>query len=441
MFSRLFGNYLLDQQVISNDILQKIYWEQNSTRAKLGVIAVAESYMTQEQADEINHIQIQMDKRFGDIAIEKGYLTNEQVSVLLNKQGSPYMKFLQILTQMTDITVEQAEEYLKQFQKKEGFNDAEMEALKCDDIDKIVPIYAFSSKPFITDITALVLRNITRFITTDYYIGTIHHVAEYEYAGMIGQQLVGDHQIHIAFTGAKDDIGGLKTLAKCYATDDQENRTTDSNQLDEIEVDTIAEFANVCSGLIAIEFAQKKVNVDMQPPFAYKNQKAVGSAYIIPIYINGSKLELYLAVDSDITLGNTPFEFHMEKKEGSTVKAESKGSIMIVDDSAMMRRVLRNIIEEAGYTVIAEAVNGKDAIASYQSCKPDLVTMDITMPEMDGVEALKEIIEIDKQAKVIMITAAGQQHKVIEALKLGALKFIMKPFRKEEVLAGLNEVI
>ena len=98
MFSQLFGKYLVEHEVISQDVLTNILKEQSNARVKLGTIAVADGMMTEKQAEEINHLQTQMDKRFGDIAVEQKYLTEDQVSLLLKKQGNVAMKFYQLLT-------------------------------------------------------------------------------------------------------------------------------------------------------------------------------------------------------------------------------------------------------------------------------------------------------------------------------------------------------
>lgn len=115
--------------------------------------------------------------------------------------------------------------------------------------------------------------------------------------------------------------------------------------------------------------------------------------------------------------------------------------ILIVDDAVFMRMKLKDILEKNGFEVVAEAQNGSEAIEKYKSEKPDLVTMDITMPEMDGVEALKEIKKIDANAKVIMCSAMGQQTMVMEAIQAGALDFIVKPFDNERVLQSINKVV
>ena len=116
-------------------------------------------------------------------------------------------------------------------------------------------------------------------------------------------------------------------------------------------------------------------------------------------------------------------------------------NILIVDDSRTSRRILRGILESDGHTIICEAVNGQEGYDMYKEHKPDLVTMDITMPVMDGIESLTLIKHADADAKVVMITAAGQKEKMVEALKRGAEEFITKPFDDNEVLNTLRKVI
>lgn len=115
-------------------------------------------------------------------------------------------------------------------------------------------------------------------------------------------------------------------------------------------------------------------------------------------------------------------------------------NVMIVDDAAFMRRVLRMILEDIGHRVVAEASNGLEAVQMYRIVKPELVTMDITMPEMDGICALKEILSFDPTAKVIMCSAMGQRHLIMEAIRSGASDFVVKPVQKERVIQAINYV-
>ena len=131
----------------------------------------------------------------------------------------------------------------------------------------------------------------------------------------------------------------------------------------------------------------------------------------------------------------------MIQRETTPVSADSKANVLIVDDSRMSRTMLRNILEKANYTVVMEAANGADGVEAYKKCKPDIVTLDITMPQMDGLEALSRILEYDPNAKAVMITAAGQQDKLINALKAGAKRFINKPFNEDEILTNIRDVL
>lgn len=116
-------------------------------------------------------------------------------------------------------------------------------------------------------------------------------------------------------------------------------------------------------------------------------------------------------------------------------------TILIVDDAGVVRNLLRVYLEKAGHTVIAEANNGKEACILYEKHRPDLVTMDITMPSMSGIEAIKTIIQFDQKAKIIVVSAIGLKARIIEAIQAGAKHFIVKPFTSEKVCQIVNKVL
>ncbi|MGG6313538.1 MULTISPECIES: response regulator [Paenibacillus] len=115
--------------------------------------------------------------------------------------------------------------------------------------------------------------------------------------------------------------------------------------------------------------------------------------------------------------------------------------ILIVDDAAFMRMMIRDILTKNGFEVVGEAQDGAQAIEKYKELHPDLITMDITMPEMDGIAALKEIKKLDSNAKVIMCSAMGQQAMVIDAIQAGAKDFIVKPFQSDRVIEAINKTL
>jgi len=115
--------------------------------------------------------------------------------------------------------------------------------------------------------------------------------------------------------------------------------------------------------------------------------------------------------------------------------------VLIVDDAAFMRMMIKNIISKNGYEVVGEAENGQAAVELYKQHKPDLVTMDITMPEMNGIEGVKAIRSIDPGANIIMCSAMGQQAMVMEAIQAGAKDFIVKPFQQDRILQAIERVL
>lgn len=116
-------------------------------------------------------------------------------------------------------------------------------------------------------------------------------------------------------------------------------------------------------------------------------------------------------------------------------------SVLIVDDAAFMRLTIKQILEPAGYTVAGEAATGVEAWQRYVEVKPDVVILDITMPEMNGIEALRRIKTVDGNAKIIICSALGQHEMVAKAIEYGAQEFIVKPFQPERLIAAMEKVL
>ncbi len=115
--------------------------------------------------------------------------------------------------------------------------------------------------------------------------------------------------------------------------------------------------------------------------------------------------------------------------------------ILLVDDAFFMRKMVQTHLSKAGYENFIEAEDGQIAVATYTAEKPDLVIMDITMPNMDGIEALRTIKSMDPAAKIVMCSAMGQESMVMEAIKLGALDFIVKPFKQDRIVQTVNKIL
>ena len=116
-------------------------------------------------------------------------------------------------------------------------------------------------------------------------------------------------------------------------------------------------------------------------------------------------------------------------------------SVLVVDDAAFMRLTIRQMLEAHGHSVAAEAANGVEAVRKYKEAKPDVVLLDITMPEMDGLAKLKYLKELDSNARIIICTALGHQEKVAQAIENGASDFIVKPFKEERLMSALDKVL
>lgn len=115
--------------------------------------------------------------------------------------------------------------------------------------------------------------------------------------------------------------------------------------------------------------------------------------------------------------------------------------VLIVDDLAFIKLIIRDTLEKTGFEVVGEASNGIEAVEMYMKAKPDVVLMDITMPRMDGIQALSKIMSLDSGAKVIMCSALGQQRLIIQAIQLGAKDFIVKPFKPERIVGAIKKAL
>jgi two-component system, chemotaxis family, chemotaxis protein CheY len=115
--------------------------------------------------------------------------------------------------------------------------------------------------------------------------------------------------------------------------------------------------------------------------------------------------------------------------------------VLVVDDAVFMRRMVSDALSQGGHEIIGEAANGAEAIERFQELRPEVTTLDITMPELDGISALKKILEIDPAARVVMCSALGQESKVLESIKAGAKDFVVKPFQKERVLDAVGKAL
>ena len=292
MFGLYFGHYLVDKNKISQSQFNDLMQQHHKIRAKLGFIAVSEKLLTAKQSEEINEIQKKMDRRFGDIAIEKGYLLQEEVTYLLNQQGNSYLRFVQLFTEQNILSIDEIETYLEEYKKDNKFSDAEIEALKSGDIDRIIPVFVNADTPFTNECISLAIRNVIRFINSEVILQKAFTVNDYSFDGLASQQMIGDHKIFVGIAG-KDKA--LLEIASPFA---KEHFTI----LDEDAFDSICEFINCTNGLFASKLSHEDIQIDMTPPEYYTNQRLVseGDIYIVPMIINGEQADIVVAVNVEV---------------------------------------------------------------------------------------------------------------------------------------------
>lgn len=297
MFGNYFGHYLLEQGFITDSQFEEVSEAQKSARVKLGLLAVASGLLTQKQADRVNLLQQQMDKRFGDIAVEEGYLTKEQVDEMLSKQGDAYMTFVQAITDRDIMTLEELQDYVTKFQEHENYTDAEMDALKSGDLDRIVPI--FLKEPALSklhkDYVALTMRNLMRFVDTDIRMEQVVQMTSMTVKSGAQQGIFGDQQMFTSIFG--EDAGILK-VACAYGKED-------FKEIDIFSLDAISEFLNVNNGLFVSGQSEAGIEMDLEPPEMYQGDKTAsceGIAYVIPVYLSGEKITVVFGINVELTL-------------------------------------------------------------------------------------------------------------------------------------------
>ena len=297
MVDYILGNYLVESGKISKAQLNAILQKQDSVRVKLGLIAVAEGFMTQEEAEEVNLLQSLMDKRFGDIAVEKGYLTDNQVSELLKKQGDEYLLFVQALVENNILTLDGIQKEMNAYKKSGRFTALDIEALKSGDIDKIAQVFLKDDSilPTVTDYIALTARNMVRFIDRHFRMEKVEKLNEYTASFVAAQELDGDYRFFSGFCG---DGQGIKLIAEAYAKEEFE-------EVDMDVLDAACEFLNCNNGLYATKLSHEDVDLDMLPPIMKDQVTTIhseGNMYRVPFYIQDKQVDLIICIESKWSL-------------------------------------------------------------------------------------------------------------------------------------------
>ena len=281
MVEYILGNYLVDAGKVSKEKLDIVISQLDKVRVKLGLIAVAEGMMTMEQADEVNRLQSVVDKRFGDIAIEKGYLTDEQIGNLLKAQGNTYMTFVQALVNEGLIKLEEIDDVLEGYRLKNSFSKMDMEMLKSDDPDVVVPLFLTPETLKYQEIIGVAVRTVIRCVDRHVYVGKAEHSEKTEVVKSALQKVEGENGYVAAFA---EQEGGLLKIASVFGQ-------AEFAAMDEDALDAAAEFLNCINGLYASARSQKGDVLELMPPELYEESNVIeGDICSIPLYVDGKKL-------------------------------------------------------------------------------------------------------------------------------------------------------
>lgn len=286
MFSQFFGNYLLNKGKMTKDQFTSCMEYMRANRVKLGLIAESEGLLTRKQADELNHLQMQSDKRFGDLAVDKGYLTDADISHLLQLQGNPYLIFVQALEENKIMNRDEITDLVSEFQKESGLTNTALESIKYGDFDRLLPAFVETDKEEYLSFMALALRNIVRFVSSYIRIDKAEKVREYSAKYIAYQKTTGAYE---GFLGFASDDDAILTIADGYAGEYFEKP-------DENALDSVCEFTNCINGLHATELSYKEISIDMLPPEFLFDQtiKDNDGFYVLPLYITGKKVDMIM---------------------------------------------------------------------------------------------------------------------------------------------------
>ncbi|MCU6745036.1 hypothetical protein OCV77_11105 [Suilimivivens aceti] len=293
MVSSIVGNYLMEKGLLTGEQFRDILNEQQKVRVKLGLIAVAEGLMTQEEADRVNQLQAVMDRRFGDIAVEKGYLTEGQVNSLLKKQGNAYLAFAQAMENQQLMTIEQLEQILLDYRCENNFTASDMDALKSDDVDSILPLFLPVDSEAYYGIAGTAVRTLMRLVDTGLYPDKAYIMQKTEDENGALQKVEGEKGF-VSALGGKGNA--LQFTASVFG---QEEFTS----VDEDALDAIGELLNCINGLYVSE-CKDGSSLELMPPSfktgiqGFESRKML----VLPIHIKNDCVDLMIAIGDEIEM-------------------------------------------------------------------------------------------------------------------------------------------
>lgn len=292
MVAHIICKYLVDKGQITSEQYAQIFEEQKKVRVKLGLIAVAEGLMMQMEADEVNHLQAVMDKRFGDIAVEQGYLTEKEVDYLLMKQGSEYLLLAQTLEDLKLMTLDQLEQQLFNYMNENNWGISDLEDLKSNDVDRILPLFIPMEASRCIDLAGVAMRMLLRRIDSNVFPLKGYVTDSFQANHYAIQNVEGGKVFSCAVAGMEDE---LILIAENYSKET-------FHEVDEDVVDAVAEVINCINGLYASSLSQAGVILELLPPeYGLEPKELYGENLLVfPMVIQNKTIHFVISMGSNL---------------------------------------------------------------------------------------------------------------------------------------------
>lgn len=409
MVPKFFGQYLLERGIVKTEQLIEAIEYQEENRQKLGEVAVSREYLTEEQVKRIHMEQQKTDMRFGDLAVKEGYLTESQLQELITIQKNNHIYLGEALVRKGFVSQKTLDKTLDKFKE-------EQKSLAPENINIGLN---HKYEPYIITYIDLVSKLLLRVAD----IGV-----------KIGDATIKEDKIDVNYLTVEIDTKGamnsklLISLTKDAIYEIAEKFLEEKFDDEEIAYENASEFLNVVCGNLATAMEKEGKKIDISVPKIFKGSEKAS----LMININ----EKAIVVPFVTTKGYCEVQVLIEDvSKVPTDSSKMKKKVLIVDDSKSVAFKLKKIIEKTeDFEVAYHATSAEEGIEKYMEIKPDLVTMDIVLPGISGIEAIKKIIEKDPKANIIVISSVGGgQEKLFEAIQSGAKNVIVKPFEEERV--------
>lgn len=294
MIANIVANYLVNKGQISLEQYIQLFDELNKVRARLGLIAVHEGLMMEYQADTVNMLQATLDMRFGDLAVEKGYLTEEQVKELLKKQGDPYLSLAQALENMGIMRWGDLDLVMKKYQAENELTASSLDALKSDDIDRIIPLYLPSDADEYIDIATLTVKTIMRCVNSNIMPMKAYFTECLDIQNGSLQFVDGDPCLTTAMVG---DGNSLLDVARIFGREEFDRVDMDA-------LDAVAELVNCINGMYASERSLRRIRMELYPPEYDDSAECITDSkmLVLPIIIGEKTVNLVFCIGEKLSL-------------------------------------------------------------------------------------------------------------------------------------------